>query len=70
MDPLWISAIAPWLLTRQTALLLVSGFVVGIFSVIRKMRSLEGCSLRAIEIGNARSARFGRVRKGTTASHS
>src|SRR5262249_56303701 len=26
--------LAPWLLTRETALLLVGGFVVGIFSVI------------------------------------
>jgi uncharacterized membrane protein YfcA len=34
MDLSWISAIAPWLLTRQTALLLLGGFVVGIFSVI------------------------------------
>src|SRR4029453_15614409 len=30
----WISASAPWLLTWQTALILVGGFVVGIFSVI------------------------------------
>src|SRR5262249_17590405 len=30
----WISALAPWLLTRETALLLVGGFIVGIFSVI------------------------------------
>jgi hypothetical protein len=30
----WISALPPWLLTRETALLLVGGFVVGIFSVI------------------------------------
>src|SRR6476660_1149919 len=29
-----MSALAPWLLTRETALLLVGGFVVGIFSVI------------------------------------
>src|SRR5215472_17262143 len=28
------SALAPWLLTGETALLLVGGFVVGIFSVI------------------------------------
>src|SRR5215510_8883237 len=34
MDLSWTSAIAPWLLTWQTALLLVGGFVVGIFSVI------------------------------------
>jgi len=34
MDLSWISALAPWLLTRETALLLVGGFVVGIFSVI------------------------------------
>src|SRR6516162_10695769 len=34
MDLTWISALAPWLLTRETALLLVGGFVVGIFSVI------------------------------------
>src|ERR1700745_3210035 len=34
MDLSWISAIAPWLLTRQTALLLGGGFVVGILSVI------------------------------------
>src|SRR5258708_38495773 len=34
MDLSWISAIAPWLLTRQSALLLLGGFVVGIFSVI------------------------------------
>src|SRR5262245_41054260 len=34
MDLSWISAIAPWLLTYQTALLLVGGFLVGIFSVI------------------------------------
>jgi uncharacterized membrane protein YfcA len=34
VDLPWISAIAPWLLTCQTALLLVGGFVVGIFSVI------------------------------------
>jgi uncharacterized membrane protein YfcA len=34
MDLSWISALAPWLLTWQTALLLVGGFVVGIFSVI------------------------------------
>ena len=34
MDLSWISAIAPWLLTREAALLLVGGFVVGIFSVI------------------------------------
>jgi uncharacterized membrane protein YfcA len=34
MDLSWISAIAPWLLTWQTALILVGGFVVGIFSVI------------------------------------
>lgn len=33
MDLSWISAIAPWLLTCQTALFLVGGFV-GIFSVI------------------------------------
>ena len=30
----WLSALAPWLLTPQTALLLVGGFAVGIFSVI------------------------------------
>jgi uncharacterized membrane protein YfcA len=30
----WLSAAAPWLLTWQTALLLVGGFFVGIFSVI------------------------------------
>jgi uncharacterized membrane protein YfcA len=34
MDLSWTSALAPWLLTRETALLLVGGFVVGIFSVI------------------------------------
>src|SRR5262244_334910 len=34
MDLSWISVLAPWLLTRETALLLVGGFVVGIFSVI------------------------------------
>jgi uncharacterized membrane protein YfcA len=34
MDLSWISALAPWLLTWETALLLVGGFVVGIFSVI------------------------------------
>jgi uncharacterized membrane protein YfcA len=34
MDLSWSSAIAPWLLTWQTALILVGGFVVGIFSVI------------------------------------
>src|SRR4029434_159026 len=34
MDLSWISALAPWLLTRETAVLLVGGFVVGIFSVI------------------------------------
>src|SRR5215813_8980554 len=34
MDLSWISALAPWLLTYETALLLVGGFVVGIFSVI------------------------------------
>src|SRR6478752_1057867 len=34
MDLSWISALAPWLLTRETALLLVGGFAVGIFSVI------------------------------------
>src|SRR5215471_8734545 len=34
MDLSWIGALAPWLLTRETALLLVGGFVVGIFSVI------------------------------------
>src|SRR5215813_5535434 len=34
MDLSWISALAPWLLTWQTALLLVGGFIVGIFSVI------------------------------------
>ena len=34
MDLSWISAISPRLLTCQTALLLVGGFVVGIFSVI------------------------------------
>src|SRR5262249_21876765 len=34
MDLSWIGALAPWLLTRQTALLLVGGFVVGILSVI------------------------------------
>src|SRR4029453_17037221 len=34
MDLSCISALAPWLLTRETALLLVGGFVVGIFSVI------------------------------------
>src|SRR5262249_61857480 len=34
MDLSWIGALAPWLLRRQTALLLVGGFVVGIFSVI------------------------------------
>src|SRR5262249_33375632 len=34
MDLSWISALAPWLLTRETAALLVGGFVVGIFSVI------------------------------------
>src|SRR5262249_35707571 len=34
IDLWWISAIAPWLLTCQTALLLVGGFVVGIFSVL------------------------------------
>jgi hypothetical protein len=34
MDLSWISAIAPWLLTCQTALLVVGGFGVGIFSVI------------------------------------
>ena len=34
MDLSWFSALAPWLLTRETALLLVGGFVVGIFSVI------------------------------------
>jgi uncharacterized membrane protein YfcA len=34
MDLSWISAIAPGMLTWQTALLLVGGFVVGIFSVI------------------------------------
>ena len=33
-DLSWISALAPWLLTPETALLLVGGFVVGIFSVI------------------------------------
>src|SRR5262249_20387252 len=33
MDLSWISALAPWLLTRETAALLVGGFV-GIFSVI------------------------------------
>jgi hypothetical protein len=27
MDLSWISALAPWLLTRETALLLVGGFV-------------------------------------------
>src|SRR5262245_54171298 len=34
MDLSWISALAPWLLTRETAVLLVGGFVVGFFSVI------------------------------------
>src|SRR4029434_274436 len=34
MDLSWISALAPWLLTWETALLLAGGFVVGIFSVI------------------------------------
>src|SRR5262249_40756140 len=34
MDLSWISALARWLLTRETVLLLVGGFVVGIFSVI------------------------------------
>jgi len=34
MDLSWIGALAPWLLTCQTALLLVGGFVVGIFSVV------------------------------------
>src|SRR5215475_1192333 len=34
MDLSWISALAPWLLRYQTALLLVGGFVVGIFSVM------------------------------------
>src|SRR4029450_9988210 len=34
MELSWNSALAPWLLTWQTALLLVGGFVVGIFSVI------------------------------------
>src|SRR4029453_12624120 len=34
MDLSCISALAPWLLTPETALLLVGGFVVGIFSVI------------------------------------
>jgi len=34
MDLSWIGALAPWLLTSQTALLLVGGFVVGILSVI------------------------------------
>src|SRR5262249_23276837 len=34
MDLSWLSALAPWLLTRETALLIVGGFVVGIFSVI------------------------------------
>jgi uncharacterized membrane protein YfcA len=34
MDIWWPSALAPWLLRWQTALLLVGGVVVGIFSVI------------------------------------
>src|SRR5215813_6874108 len=34
MDLSWIGALAPGLLTRQTALILVGGFVVGIFSVL------------------------------------
>src|SRR6516165_4962489 len=34
MDLSWISALAPWVLTRQTALLVVGGFIVGILSVI------------------------------------
>src|SRR5262245_22434122 len=34
MDLSWISALAPWLLTRAAPLLLVGGFVVGIFCVI------------------------------------
>src|SRR6516164_8415529 len=34
MDLSWISAFAPWLLTCETVLLLVGGFIVGIFSVI------------------------------------
>jgi uncharacterized membrane protein YfcA len=34
MDLSWISVLAPWLVTWETALLLVGGFVVGIFSVI------------------------------------
>ena len=40
MDLSWISTLPPWLLTYQTALLLVGGFVVGIFSVIARKRSL------------------------------
>src|SRR5262249_50083555 len=32
--PSSISTLAPWLLTGETALLLVGGFIVGIFSVI------------------------------------
>jgi uncharacterized membrane protein YfcA len=34
MDVSWIGANAPWLLTWQTAIILVGGFVVGIFSVV------------------------------------
>jgi uncharacterized membrane protein YfcA len=34
IDLSWIGALAPWLLTWQTALLVVGGLVVGIFSVV------------------------------------
>ena len=34
MELSWVNALAPWLHTSETALLLVGGFVVGIFSVI------------------------------------